>query len=385
MKSEDKVRGLGADMERERRQREDAEQAAPVLAVEENMERELHGHPRNLAALAVRYLLPLAFTVVLLWYMFRKVDFASMMAIVRQGVNLWWILLAMGISILSHVSRAVRWRMQLRSMGIHAPLLALCCSIFGCYALNLVFPRLGELWRCTYIARRQKAPFTAVLGSVVSDRLTDTVMVLCLMLLTFIVANSAIRQFLAKYPVGQDLLVLAGNPWVWVALAVTLFLVGCVFYFGRGAAPIRSLLKWLHELWLGFASLWRMQGKWKFLLLTLAIWGCYFMQLYVAFFAFDFTAALYSRPGLAAGFVPALVAFVFGAIGMAIPSNGGLGPWNIATMFGLAIYGITDAQGSAFSMVQWSGQTVMLILLGIFTMIYISIGKPSGKASVKTR
>ncbi len=64
---------------------------------------------------------------------------------------------------------------------------------------------------------------------------------------------------------------------------------------------------------------------------------------------------------------------------MAIPSNGGLGPWNIAIMFGLAVYGISDAEGTAFSMLQWSGQTVMLIILGIYTMIYIAFDKKERK------
>lgn len=57
---------------------------------------------------------------------------------------------------------------------------------------------------------------------------------------------------------------------------------------------------------------------------------------------------------------------------MAVPSNGGLGPWNIAVIFGLALYGVENAVATAFSVVVWSGQTVMLIILGIFTMIYIS-------------
>lgn len=68
---------------------------------------------------------------------------------------------------------------------------------------------------------------------------------------------------------------------------------------------------------------------------------------------------------------------------MAIPSNGGLGPWNIAVMFGLAVYGVSDAQGTAFSMLQWSGQTVMLIILGIFTMVYIALDRRSNPLPVK--
>ena len=91
---------------------------------------------------AVRYILPLALTVALVWYMFKKVRFSEMMDLIRHGVDYWWILMAMGISVLSHVFRAARWRLQLRGLEIYPPFMALCCSIFGCYALNLVFPRL---------------------------------------------------------------------------------------------------------------------------------------------------------------------------------------------------------------------------------------------------
>lgn len=126
------------------------------------------GKMRTVLGYALRWLLPLALTVLLVSYMFKKVNFYDMMDIIRHGVDYWWILCAMGISVCSHIFRALRWRIQLRSLGIDAPLLALCCSIFGCYALNLVFPRLGEVWRCTYIAGREKAPFAKVLGSMVA-------------------------------------------------------------------------------------------------------------------------------------------------------------------------------------------------------------------------
>ena len=69
---------------------------------------------------------------------------------------------------------------------------------------------------------------------------------------------------------------------------------------------------------------------------------------------------------------------------MAIPSNGGLGPWNIAVMFGLALYGVSDTQGASFSILVWSAQTVMLILLGIFTMIYISTRSNNPGAALRS-
>ena len=350
-----------------------AADASGVMTAETEIKEDIDGKKgmKKWLGLAVRYLLPLALTVLLVWYMFRKVDFRQMLTLLKEGVDYWWILCAMGISVFSHMFRAARWRLQLRSLGIDAPYMALCCSIFGCYALNLVFPRLGEVWRCTYISTRQKSPFTTVLGSMVADRLADTAMVLLLTLLTFIVANSALNSFLSEYQIGRDLISLVENPTAWLLLAVGIGLVCFIIYLLRNTAVVKKLGGWLKELWQGFATVWRMKGRLKFLLLTFCIWGCYYFQLYVAFYAFDFTREL-CRPEFAFGLVPCLVAFVLSSIGMAIPSNGGLGPWNIAVMFGLAVYGISDEQGTAFSMLQWSGQTVMLIILGIYTMIYIS-------------
>lgn len=322
---------------------------------------------------AVRYGLPLALTVLLVVYMFRKVNFSDMWPLIKHGVDYWWILLAMGISVFSHVFRAARWRLQLAALDIRPPFMALCCSIFGCYALNLVFPRLGEVWRCTYIASSQKKSFSAVLGSMIGDRLADTIMVLVLFLLCLVVATPAIEAFLTKYPVGRDLVALLYKWWFWTALVAGALICWMLLYAFRASGIVMKLKDMALSMWKGFSVVVSMKGRWQFVGYTLCIWGCYYFQLYVAFYAFDFTRELCHESGTLGGLIPCLVAFVLSSIGMAIPSNGGLGPWNLAVMFGLAVYGVSDAQGTAFSMLQWSGQTVMLILLGIYTMIYISL------------
>lgn len=341
---------------------------------------------KTLLSYVVKWLLPLALTILLVTYMFRKVNFADMWALITDDVDYWWILAAMGISVFSHIFRALRWQIQLRSLGITPPLMALICSIFGTYSLNLVFPRLGEVWRCTYIAHREKKPFTEIMGSMISDRFSDMIMVLLLTLLAFVIAAPAIEAFLVKYPVGQGLVDTAKNPWLWILLAGGIVLIWAIFHFGRDLKPVVKTRAMVGEMWKGFASVATMKGKWAFAFYTFAIWGCYYLQLYVAFFAFPFTRELCTQPGLAFGLIPCLVAFVLSSIGMAVPSNGGLGPWNIAVMFGLAIYGINDAQGTAFSMLQWSGQTVMLIILGIYTMVYIALDRrqhPGKKESLE--
>lgn len=346
------------------------------------MTNETNNKLKKAASYLIKWLVPLALTILLVAYMFRKVNFHDMLDIIRHDCDYWWILCAMGISVISHISRAARWRIQLRALGINPPFMALCCSIFGTYALNLLFPRLGEVWRCTYISSREKAPFSKVVGSMVADRAMDMITVLTLTLFTFIVANSALRAFLNKYPVGRDTIALLQNPTFWIVVIAIIAIILLIFLLGRNNRFIKATRQWIANMWKGFAVVATMKGKWGFLFWTLAIWSCYYLQLYVAFFAFPFTRAL-CTPELAYGLVPCLVAFVLSSIGMAVPSNGGLGPWNIAVMFGLAVYGISDAEGTAFSMLQWSGQTVMLIILGIYTMIYISVAK-SNRSSLKS-
>lgn len=318
----------------------------------------------------LQYFIPVALTVVLLWALFRKVNFREVVEIVSHGVDYWWILAAMGLSVFSHIFRAMRWRLQFDALGIRTSLMELTCAVFGCYALNLAIPRIGELWRCTFVSKRSRAPFTTVMGSMVADRLADTVTVLLLTLFTFVVAAPALRAFMDRYPVGQDTLRLLESPWLWVAMVCVVAIVGLLLRRYRMSAGVVRLKKWTSEIWQGFAVVATMPGRWKFVMLSLCLWGCYFTQLYVAMYAFGFTRELCARPDLAYGLLPCLVAFVLSSIGMAIPSNGGLGPWNIAVMFGLSLYGISDVEGTAFSILQWSGQTVMLIILGIFTAIW---------------
>ena len=48
---------------------------------------------------------------------------------------------------------------------------------WGNYAVNLVLPRVGEVWRCGMITKYDKIPFTRLLGTLLIDRVSDTIMV----------------------------------------------------------------------------------------------------------------------------------------------------------------------------------------------------------------
>lgn len=325
----------------------------------------------------MKYGVPLIITVGLCYLLLAGVDVNEMTAIIRDNCNYWWIVLALVISIFSHVFRAMRWSIQLKALGIKVPLFVLTLSIFGTYAVNLVLPRLGELWRTTYIAQRQKASFTEVFGSMVAERLADTVTVALLTALAFVLAGSALAEYLSQNGAAlEKVMEIMASPWLWGAVIVLIAGVVALFRSMPENKLIKKIKEFCKGLWEGFAVIAKMPGKGRWLLWTFCIWGCYFMQLFVAFFAFPATAQVVEEYGI----VAVLVCFVLSSIAMGVPSNGGLGPWQYAIVWGLGIYAATIPELSytyrvSFANLVMGSQTLLLILLGIFTFVCIAAGK----------
>lgn len=329
----------------------------------------------------LKYVVPLVISVGLCWLLFHDFDYRQMLAIIRERCDFSWILAGMGITVCAHVFRALRWRMQLRALGIDAPLLYLVISIFGTYAVNLVFPRLGEIWRSGYIAQRQHAQFTTVFGSMICDRLADTLTVLLLALLTLGVASGSILAYLAENgdsyaAIGR----LLASPWLWCGIVAV---AACLWWLmsrrGDGGMAGR-LRKALRELWQGFAVVARMPRKGLWLLYTAGIWGCFFLAMLVEFQAFDFTAGVVSRCGVEA----VLVTFVLSSISMGVPSNGGIGPWQWAVIFALGIYALPAIEAGTFANLVMASTTLLNIALGILTFAIIAAGRSRSGANNKT-
>lgn len=324
----------------------------------------------------LRVVVPLGISAVLVVWMFRKLNFKEIGATISHDCDFFWIAMMMFITMLSHIIRGIRWGIQLRAAGVpRMPVVAESVSIFGAYALNLVIPYLGEAWRCVYISRREHVKLSTVVGTDFGDRITDAVVVICLLGLALIVAHPALMKFFDQYPLGRTLEHLSSRWDVWVGIAaaiVLFFLADKIWNKDKFFTGFNTSLK---RIWAGFSVLFTMKGKVAYAFLTLGIWTCYFLETYCCFFAFSFTRELIHAPGMAWGLLPGLVVFVFGSFSMAVPSNGGLGPWNIAVMYALMLYGVSHNDAAAYSIVAWGFQAIMLVALGIFSAIYISTFK----------
>lgn len=334
---------------------------------------------KRLGSYLLKYGVPLVISVGLCWLLFHNedIDPANMWRIIREDCDFRWIGLNIFFGLMAQVFRAARWQIQLRALDIRPSFWQLVLSILGTYSVNLVFPRLGEVWRTGYIANRQKAPFTTVFGSMVADRLADTVTVFILLLLTFIPAGAQLKAYL-----GQDggmmsrLLDLLGSPVLWGAIIATLAVCVWLFVrFPRHKVIVRVKQIW-SGLWKGFAVIVSMRGKGLWLSYTVMLWGSYIMALYCAFLAFPLTADMIARHGIAA----LAVCFVFTSISMGVPSNGGIGPYQWAMIFGITLFaadvpGLTHEYALTFANFLMGVQTLVLIVQGLFTFGCIALTK----------
>lgn len=317
----------------------------------------------------ISYIIPPIITVGLCYVLYSDIDPAQLRSDIGR-CNFLWVAAFLACNVLAMVFRAMRWRLQLRAIGLNPPLGVMNRSIFGTYAVNLVFPRLGEVWRCGYIARVAAAPFSGVFGTMVADRLSDTLMVLLICVPTFIASSSAMNSFLERANVGAgvgDILI----SWPMLLCGVALVAAALFVWRSRSAAAFR-IRGFVVRTWRGFAVIFSMPNRGRWLLLTLGIWGSYIVSMGFSMAAFPPTAALAETYGLTA----VMITFVFGSLAMAIPSNGGIGPWQLAIMLSLSgLYSLPEGEALSFATLNLAASTLLTIILGIGSFALIALRK----------
>ena len=132
-----------------------------------------------------------AVTVFLFWLVYRDQNPADLMKVLREDVNYTWVWVGVVLGILSHVSRAMRWQLLTRSMGYKISFMNSFMGVMIGYFANLAIPRMGEFTRCGVVAKYEQVPFSKLLGTVVTERVFDMIM---LLLLTLVVILSQFGQ-----------------------------------------------------------------------------------------------------------------------------------------------------------------------------------------------
>ena len=106
----------------------------------------------------------------MVWYSLSKVSLDELL-IYAQNADYSWILLGMFLGLLSHLSRAYRWRFQLEPMGYKVTLGNSVMAVFAAYLINYTIPRAGEVARASILTNYEEVPFEKGFGITIGNAL----------------------------------------------------------------------------------------------------------------------------------------------------------------------------------------------------------------------
>ncbi|MDD4515914.1 lysylphosphatidylglycerol synthase transmembrane domain-containing protein [Massilibacteroides sp.] len=322
----------------------------------------------------VKVFIPLAFGCLLLWYLYREMDFQEIFEVIKKGVRYDIIFLSLFFGLGANIIRSYRWGLLIESLGERFKTSNIIYAVLGNYALNLVLPRVGEVWRCGVITRYEKISFTKLLGTLFVDRISDSIMVGLITLFIFIFNFSFFSRFLAKNPALFDgFQSIFNSIWIYVVGVILVVAIWFVFKYMSHFTLVQKAKNMFKNIWEGIKSIWLMKRKGLFLLQTLFIWVGYFCYFYITFYAFDFTRDL----GVGVG----LIAFTMSSIGVAVPVQGGIGPWHFMVIATLVLFGVKETDAAAFALVVHTVQTVWTGLCGLFGIIALPIANKEYKSA----
>lgn len=314
----------------------------------------------------VKYLLFFAAGVTIFWLIYKDLDIGMLRSVLKNDLNYTWVWISLVIGILSHISRSIRWIYLIEPMGTKPGLKNTFMSVMFGYLMNLVLPRMGEISRSGAMAKYEKISFMKLVGTVVTERIIDVIVLMIFTLIALVSQFGLIVQLFKNNPgMKENAVKLLTSPFLIISFLV---FVVILLVFRKNIIRSRLFKKAEHilgHLKEGVLSVRYVKKKKAFIFHSFLIWFLYFLMLYCSFFAFDFTSGL--SP------FAALTTFVMGSFGMIAPVQGGLGTWHFMTKESLALYGISNENGIIFAFVAHFVNTLLIIVLGLVSMLLLPL------------
>lgn len=304
-------------------------------------------------------MLPFVLGLGILWWMYRGTNWSDFGHYVLHEMNWWWMLVSLAFGILPQMARAWRWKMALEPLGEHPRRTSCIDAIFMSYAASLVIPRVGEVTRCGTLKTADGVSFTKSLGTVVTERLVDSLLMLLFTGIAFLLQLPMFLRFLKETNtnIGDLLYRFTGTGYIVTFICLVAALIAG-FVAIRRFSFFKKGRDMLRDMWEGVLSLRKVRNLPLYLFYSVLIWVGYFLHFYIAFFSFDFTAHL----SMGAAFL----IFCVGTFAVLVPTPNGAGPWHFAVKTMLVLYGVAEMQAIMFALTVHTIQTALVVLLGAF-------------------
>ena len=291
-----------------------------------------------------------------------------------KRANYLWLLLTLLLGLLSSAFRAQRWRLMFRPIGYNPGYLNTFFSVNVMFFANLFIPRLGEVSRCSILAKYEDVPVEQSIGTMVAERFIDLICMMGLLGLLLLMERELIASLLESTfsnpsKTSMHWSLKYGIP---VAILLGLVIISYISYRKYGYLHLKnSIIKRIKGLFGGVISILKMKDLGQFIVLSLGIWISYILMTYIAFQSLPETSSL--------GLLPATACLIFGGFAM-VATPGGIGTYPIAVMGVLTLYGINEVIGGAFGTLAWGAQTVGVFIAGVTSLLLLALMNPKKKS-----
>lgn len=322
----------------------------------------------KISNIILKILMPLLLGGAILYWMYRGEDWQQIRHVMTDEMDWTWMLLSFPFGILAQMFRGWRWKQTLEPVDEHPRTSVSIHSIFLSYAASLMIPRVGEFTRCGVLKRFDNISFPKALGTVVTERAIDSLLVMGITMVVLLLEMSTFGMFFHK--TGTNLhTILHGFSWAgyFVAAISAIAILVLLHFLLRKLSIYNKVKTTFRGIWQGVISLKDVRNIPLFVAFTIGIWLSYFLHYYLTFFCFDFTSQL--------GLGCALVTFIVGSIAVVVPTPNGAGPWHFAVKTMLILYGVADEHALYFVLIVHTVQTMLVVLLGIYAWGALSFTK----------
>lgn len=316
----------------------------------------------------IQYAFFLGLGLFLLWYSSRNLSPAQLeqMKFSIREANFLMGIPVFIVFIVSHYSRAVRWKLLMEPTGMNPSLKNTFAAVIMGYFFNLLLPRLGEIMKCTILAKYEDVKVDKLIGTMVAERAIDLICLVIIMFFTIVLQIDLIGSYAtAEFRnIWETKFNLTSIVIFILLLLATIFML--MFLFKRLAhlSIVVKIKKISAGIWEGLISVTHVKRKDLFLFHTILIWAMYLLGIQLGFWAMQAVSHL--------GIKESLSLLSFGSIAM-IATQGGIGAYQLIVQKTLILYGIDEVNGLAFGWMIWIFQTMLMIIIGLIVMLILPI------------
>ena len=310
----------------------------------------------------VQYVLFLSIGVALLYLTFKNVNPVDLWNNLKE-VPISGLLLVIAIGFTAIVFRGLRWVQMLQSLGYEVQGMRAIAAVAFSYLINLVTPRVGEVARCTALHRTNHVPIDKLVGTVVLERVVDTVLFAVVTLSTVLISGDELRDFMVQSGAQIPELSVTGSLVV-VAVLIAMF---AVVVFTRKIwmqwTVAQKISGFATGMIAGLRSLRTVNNKPLFWFYSVGIWTCYVVTIVVGFTIVDGVQGI--------GAEQAFFVSVAAGLGFVIPVPGGIGAYHCLVSKALVVLGLSPFIGTSFATLIHSSQSLMFVFTGALGFVFL--------------